>query len=152
VKEGDVFFTRTSETIDEIGLSSTCFKTIKNAVFAGFLIRFRPHENLLFNGFSRYYFRSLIPRIHFVKEMNLVTRASLSQELLKSLPVCLPGLKEQKEIATYLDSKVGQIDSSIDLIEKTIEKISEYRKSIIYEAVTGKIDIRKWEPNKKQMA
>jgi type I restriction enzyme S subunit len=136
VKEGDVFFTRTSETIDEIGLSSTCFKTIKNAVFAGFLIRFRPHENLLFNGFSRYYFRSLIPRIHFVKEMNLVTRASLSQ----------------KEIATYLDSKVGQIDSSIDLIEKTIEKISEYRKSIIYEAVTGKIDIRKWEPNKKQMA
>lgn len=40
VKRGDVFFTRTSETIEEIGFSSTCLTDIKDATFAGFLIRF----------------------------------------------------------------------------------------------------------------
>ena len=47
VEEGDTLFTRTSETIEEIGFASTCMSTIKDAVFAGFLIRFRPKKNLL---------------------------------------------------------------------------------------------------------
>jgi type I restriction enzyme S subunit len=153
VQEGDVFFTRTSETIEEIGLSSTCLTTIENAVFAGFLIRFRPFRNLLFKGYSRYFFRSLIPRVHFVREMNLVTRASLSQELLKSLPVCLPNLQEQKGIAFFLDSKISQIDETIRKIKTSSEKLIEYRKAIISEAVTGKVDVRNWQPiNNQQIA
>lgn len=79
VEEGDVFFTRTSETVEEIGFSSTCFNTIPNAVFAGFLIRFRPFTNLLNKNFSKYYFRCELHRRFFVNEMNIVTRASLSQ-------------------------------------------------------------------------
>jgi type I restriction enzyme S subunit len=145
VLEGDVFFTRTSETIEEIGLSSVCLSTIENAVFAGFLIRFRPYQNLLFKGYSRYFFRSLVPRVHFVKEMNLVTRASLSQELLKSLPVCLPNLDEQKVIASFLDGKVIQINELVRNNEIAIEKLKEYRQSLISEAVTGKIDVRDWQ-------
>lgn len=145
VQEGDVFFTRTSETIDEIGLSSTCLTTIDNAVFAGFLIRFRPHIGKLFKGYSKYFFRSLVPRVHFVREMNLVTRASLSQELLKSLPVCLPNLKEQEEIAMFLDNKIRLIDESIAKIQLSAEKLIEYRKSIISEVVSGKFDVQEWE-------
>jgi type I restriction enzyme S subunit len=45
VVEGDVFFTRTSETIDEIGIASTCLQTIKTATFSGFSIRLRPNKN-----------------------------------------------------------------------------------------------------------
>ena len=146
VVEGDVFFTRTSETIEEIGLSSVCLSTIENAVFAGFLIRFRPYQNVLYKGYSRYFFRSLVPRVHFVKEMNLVTRASLSQELLKSLPVCLPNLIEQKEIASFLDRKVLNINEVVQHNEKAIKKLKEYRQSLISEAVTGKIDVRDWQP------
>ena len=47
VKRGDVFFTRTSETVEEIGLSSTCLKDIPDGTFAGFLIRARPLPLLL---------------------------------------------------------------------------------------------------------
>jgi type I restriction enzyme, S subunit len=144
VEEGDVFFTRTSETIEEIGLSSTCLKTIENAIFSGFLIRFRPHKNVLFKGYSRYFFRSHIPRVHFVREMNLVTRASLSQELLKSLPVCLPDLTEQAAIAAYLDEVTTQIDETVERIQSAIEKLEEYRKTVISEAVSGKVDVRDW--------
>jgi type I restriction enzyme S subunit len=142
VQKGDVFFTRTSETIEEIGLASTCFETIDNAVFAGFLIRFRPIKNLLFEGFSKYYFRSEIHRTFFIKEMNIVTRASLSQGLLKRLLVLLPDLKEQKEISDFLDVKTKGIDTIISKTEKEIELLNEYKTALISEVVTGKVDVR----------
>lgn len=145
VIEGDIFFTRTSETIEEIGLSSVCLNTIDRAVFAGFLIRFRPIPNVLDKGFSKYYFRSHIPRVYFVKEMNLVTRASLSQELLKSLPVLLPSLEEQQVLAQFLDKQVEKMNSTILEIESAVQKLKEYRQSLISEAVTGKIDVRGWQ-------
>lgn len=136
--EGDILFTRTSETIDEIGYASTCTQTIPNAVFSGFLIRFRPTGKELYYGFSKYYFRSSIHRAFFVKEMNLVTRASLSQNLLKNLPTLIPPLSEQQAIASYLDEKISQIDSLIALKQEKITELKDYKKSIIYEYVTGK--------------
>jgi len=142
VIEGDVFFTRTSETIEEIGIASVCQRNIDKATFAGFLIRFRPYPNTLMSEFSKYYFRCFIPRIFFVKEMNLVTRASLSQELLKRLPTLLPSLKEQVLIAEYLDEKVGQIESVITKTKTEILLLKEYKTTLISDVVTGKIDIR----------
>lgn len=141
VQEGDVFFTRTSETIEEIGLTSTCLKTIEKAVFSGFLIRFRPKTDRLIARFSKYYFRAHIHRKFFVKEMNLVTRASLSQELLKKLPVLLPPKEEQIEIADYLDQYISNVDSKIEKTIRLIESLKEYRTALISEVVTGKIKV-----------
>lgn len=143
VKYGDVFFTRTSETIEEIGFTSTCLKTVEDAVFAGFIIRFRPYNlKELSPYFSKYYFRSNIHRKFFVKEMNLVTRASLSQELLKKLIVLLPPLEEQNQIAEYLDKRTFEIDTLITKKEALIVELEEYKKSLIYECVTGKKEIK----------
>ena len=138
VREGDIFFTRTSETIEEIAITCVCKKTIENATFAGFLIRVRPYIDELVVGYSKYYFASEIHRKFFVKEMNLVTRASLSQELLKKLPVLIPPKDEQQQIAKYLDKKCSEIDKAIANKEQVIEKFTEYKKSLIYECVTGK--------------
>lgn len=141
VIRGDVFFTRTSETIEEVGFSSVCLKTIKYATFAGFVIRFRPHGNELLPEYSKYYFRSNIHRRFFVKEMNLVTRASLGQELLKKLPVILPSLEEQEEIVNYLDQKCSAIDELIAKKEQYLSEIENYKKSLIYDYVTGKKEV-----------
>ncbi|RII83260.1 restriction endonuclease subunit S [Neopusillimonas maritima] len=146
VKTGDVFFTRTSETVDEIGFSSTCIQDVPNAVFAGFLIRFRPSRGWIEPTFSKYYFRNQHLRIFFNKEMNLVTRASLSQDLLKQLPVPLPPLPEQLEISEYLDDVSKQISSLLDLAQETISLLTERRSALISAAVTGKIDVRDWQP------
>lgn len=145
VMEGDVFFTRTSETIEEIGFSSISWNTIENAIFSGFLIRFRHSKNLLFKGYSKYYFKSNLHRRYFVKEMNLVTRASLSQELLKNLAVLLPTLKEQEEISSFLDKKLTHINQIIIKARQEITSIKEYRESIITAAVTGQINLS--DPN-----
>ncbi|MCZ2084348.1 MAG: restriction endonuclease subunit S [Flavobacteriales bacterium] len=144
VRQGDVFFTRTSETIEEIGYTSTCFSTIEDATFSGFLIRFRPYSDLLFEGFSKYYFRSNLHRRFFVKEMNLVIRASLSQELLKRMPVLLPTIDEQILIAKYIEKETAIINKTIATIEKEIALVQEYRTALIAEAVTGKIDLREY--------
>ncbi|WP_201317894.1 restriction endonuclease subunit S [Paenibacillus sp. EPM92] len=141
VKKGDVFFTRTSETIEEIGLAATCTHTIENATFAGFLIRFRPFEGLLDKNYSKYYFRSQKHRLFFVKEMNIVTRASLSQELLKKLPVLLPDLREQQLISDHLDTICAEIDNIISKKQFLISELETYKKSLIYECVTGKKEV-----------
>lgn len=141
IKEGDVLFTRTSETVEEIGFASTCFKSIDKATFAGFLIRFRPSSTLLIKEFSRYYFSSQLMRKYFVKEMNLVIRASLSQELLKNLPVLLPPIGEQLEIFNYLEEQSRKFESLIDIQKSQIEKLKEYKTTLINSAVTGKIKV-----------
>lgn len=141
VKAGDIFFTRTSETIEEVGFTSVCLKTIVNATFAGFVIRVRPFTDELIPDYSKYYFSSDAHRRFFVKEMNLVTRASLSQDLLKRLPVLIPSKEKQKKIADYLDKKCTAIDTVIEQKQKLIKKLTEYKKSLIYECVTGKKEI-----------
>lgn len=138
VEKGDWFFTRTSETIEEVGFSCVCEETIPDAVFAGFLIRVRPFNNRIYTGFAKYYFRSNHLRTFFVKEMNLVTRASLAQGLLKDAPVVVPPYDEQIEIANYLENKCEIIDGVIKDKESTINDLEAYKKSLIYEVVTGK--------------
>jgi len=141
VERGDVFFTRTSETAEEIGFTSTCLETIPNAVFAGFLIRFRPNANVLDPNFSKYYFRAHIHRSYFVKEMNLVIRASLSQQLLKGLPILLPPLQEQSVIASYLDGKINEVDLCLKNKTKQISLLQERKQIIINDVVTGKVKV-----------
>lgn len=138
VRYGDVFFTRTSETIEEIGIASTCMDTIEDATFAGFLIRFRPTTTDLCPIYSKYYFRAEMLRRYFVKEMMIVTRASLGQNLLKNLPVLLPPIDEQKKIGEYLDEKCAGIDSIIAARRKQISVIRSCKASLIYEYITGK--------------
>ena len=146
VQTGDVFFTRTSETVDEIGFSATCLQELPDAVFAGFLIRFRPTGESIDPRFSKYYFRNQGLRIFFNKEMNLVTRASLSQDLLKLLPVTLPPVTEQIKIADFLDRVTAEFVSLLEQGLRSIDLLTERRSALISAAVTGKIDVRGWQP------
>lgn len=141
VISGDVLFTRTSETIEEVGFSSVCMTTIEDAVFAGFLIRFRPDKNQLSPLFSKYAFQHMGLRDYFAKEMNLITRASLSQDLLRNMPVPLPPLEEQQAIGEHLGRLERQIEAIIEKTLETISKLKERRAALITAAVTGKIDV-----------
>jgi type I restriction enzyme S subunit len=142
VKKGDVFFTRTSETIEEIGFASICEKTISDSTFSGFLIRFRPNTGKIDTQFSKFYFQADLLRAFFVKEMMIVTRASLPQSLLKNLWVVLPPITEQKTISSFLTSKCTQTDAIITEKRQSIETMKAYKKSLIYEYVTGKKRIK----------
>ena len=59
----------------------------------------------------------------------------------KNIKICLPDLSEQQQIADYIDMKSAEIDSSISIRESLITKLIEYKKSLIYEVVTGKKEV-----------
>lgn len=63
---------------------------------------------------------------------------NISQPQFQNAVIALPPLPVQQAIATYLDEKTSQIDSLIALKQSKIESLKEYKKSIIYEYVTGK--------------
>ena len=137
VLRGDVFFTRTSESIEEIGFSSVCLSDLDKATFAGFLIRFRPRGNEAMPEFSQFYFRNFRLRVYFqLRISGLITRASLSQSVLRDLPVLLPPLPTQRAIVAYLDEKCGKVDRLVAAKEKEAALLKELKQSMIAEAVT----------------
>lgn len=62
----------------------------------------------------------------------------LSQENLGRIKIAIPPLSEQQSIATYLDQKCSEIDELISIKKQKIEKLKDYKKSLIFECVTGK--------------
>ena len=65
----------------------------------------------------------------------------LSQEKLQNIWVPLPDLEEQQEIATYIRSKCAEIDKLIAKKEQLVKELDSYKKSLIYEVVTGKREV-----------
>ena len=63
----------------------------------------------------------------------------------------MPSLNEQIMIANYLDDKTSMIDETIDQITVQIVELKSYKSSLITEAVTGKIDLREWKPQKENV-
>ena len=62
----------------------------------------------------------------------------LSQENLGRIKIAIPPLSEQQSIADYLDQKCSEIDELISIKQQKIEKLKDYKKSLIFECVTGK--------------
>ena len=65
----------------------------------------------------------------------------LSQEKLQNIWVPLPDFEEQQEIATYIRSKCAEIDRLIAKKEQLVKELESYKKSLIYEVVTGKWEV-----------
>ncbi len=70
---------------------------------------------------------------------------NLNQEQIRNVRLALPSLKEQEGIVARLDQSVSELDSLTHQTELSVEKLSEYRQSLISAAVTGKIDLRNWK-------
>ena len=136
IKRGDVFLTRTSETDDELGMSSVALKDYPNATFNGFTKRLRPIGNVeIYPEFVAYYFRSPRFRANIVGMSSITTRASLNNSMLAELPLLLPNYEEQVRIATILKC----LDDKIDLLHRentTLEAMAEtlFRQWFIEEA------------------
>ena len=94
---------------------------------------------------EKFFLRLFAKSSFYETYVNLESRGSiifnLTKQILYDMPVPLPPPDEQKEIAEYLDEKCAEIDENISQRQKMIEKLTEYKKSLIYEVVTGKLEI-----------
>lgn len=66
---------------------------------------------------------------------------AINQELLKNLKINLPSRNIQDQIVEYLDKQCSKLDKVIEYRKQIIEKLEEYKKSLIYECVTGKREV-----------
>lgn len=73
-------------------------------------------------------------------------REGLNFEQLKNFAIPLPPLSEQQAIAGFLDEKTEKIDALIDELSKQLDELAKYKKAVISETVTGKVDVRDWTP------
>ena len=90
-----------------------------------------------------YYLRSMAYRDIFLALSTgiRVRSCDLRWNKLSVLPFLIPGIEEQNEIVAYIENKLEQIDRLIVLKQEKIEKLNEYKKSLIYEYVTGKKEV-----------
>jgi len=145
--------------VEEVDSSVTCFK--KGDILFG---KLRPYLAKVleapFDGVgttelvvirmdecinSRFAFYQLLSD-RFINLVNALTygvkmpRANPDQ--IVNISICVPPIKEQKEISLYLDKESSKIDNIIQKIQENIELLEEYKKSLIHHVVTGKVDVR----------
>jgi len=125
VRTGDVFITRTSETFDELGMSCVATKDYPDASFNGFCKRLRPNGSVEIDArYSAFFFNSPGFRQQVLSLANMSTRASLNNDMLKSLTVKLPPLDVQQGIAKVLADLHDKIQLNHHL-NQTLEEIAQ---------------------------
>ena len=122
VKKGDVFFTRTSETVDELAMSSVAIKDYPNATFSGFAKRLRPiRADLIYDKYMAFYFRSKYFRRIINANTIMTLRASFNDDIFSYIKVSIPEYEEQVKIGNFLydiEEKIQkntQINNNLDL-------------------------------------
>ncbi|WP_170927501.1 restriction endonuclease subunit S, partial [Enterococcus sp. 6D12_DIV0197] len=133
-RRGDVFFTRTSETKDEIGYASVLLTDISICVFSGFLIRARPKTNLLLPEYCAYCFRSHEVRKEIINSSNMTTRVTTTGTILSKIKIPIPSLEEQARIVSILDKFEALTSSITEGLPREIElrqKQYEYYRNML---------------------
>ena len=131
VKEGDLFFTRTSETIDEIGFPAVVMEPMERVVFSGFVLRGRAEKNdPLVNIFKSYIFFTDNFRSEMKKKSSMTTRALTSGTALKEMYFSYPkDLEEQTKIGEIL----LRLDNVITLHQRKLDKLKNLKQAYLNE-------------------
>jgi len=136
---GDFVFADTSEDIE--GAGNFTYLNSDEPVFAGYHTIIAKNKNEQNCRYLAYLFESTPFRAQIRSKVFGIKVFSITQKILKSTKVILPHPQEQDSIVAYLDKKTTTIDTLVSDITTQIEKLKEYRQSMISEAVTGKVEL-----------
>lgn len=99
------------------------------------------NDDIICDEYIMFYFGSDAGKGEINKISKASAQASLSMSTIRKISITIPPISEQRSIASYLDTKCSEIDSLIALKQAKIEELKEYKKSVIYEYVTGKKEV-----------
>ena len=137
VQYGDAFFTISSETPDEVAISSVLLDKVDNTYLNSFCFGFRFDFNILLPEFARYYFRSNYIRKYTYKLSQGSTRFNLSKNKFLEMIINIPSIEEQKKIAGLL----SVIDEEIENLKKQLELRKQQKKGLMQKLLTGEVRI-----------
>ena len=136
IKNDDILFVKTGSTFGKVALVENLplAATVNPQIIV--ITNFK-----IFNKYLCYFLCSPIIRAQIDCSVVGGTIPTISQEKILNYSILIPTSKEQKQIAEYLDKKCAEIDSLISIKQNKIEELKEYKKSLIYEYVTGKKEV-----------
>lgn len=136
VHEGDFLVADTSE--DKAGCGNAVYVDKEVQLFGGYhtiILKAKKSDN---NKYLAYLFKSNAWRSQIRTRVSGVKLFSVSKKILNDVSIILPTCEEQIEIVNYLDEKCGLIDEIIIHKIRLIEDLELYKRSLVYEVVTGK--------------
>lgn len=103
IKKGDIFLTRTSETLNELAMSCVALKDYNNATYSGFAKRLRPLQtDITYDKFMAFYLRSKYFRKIIDNNAIMTLRASFNENIFSYINLLLPDYEHQKKIGDFL--------------------------------------------------
>ncbi len=129
VRTGDIFFTTSSETPEEVGMSSVLLDEVYERCFLNsfcFGFRFNSFEETM-PMFMGYYFRSKKMRDKITSLAQGSTRYNLPKTKFLKILINIPSLQEQQKIADFL----SVLDKKIDIVNKELGQVQEFKKGLL---------------------
>lgn len=139
LEKGDFVFADTSEDIE--GSGNFTYLNSNKKIFAGYHTVIAKPKIKIQSRFFAYLFDSVSFRNQIRIRVKGVKVYSITQTILKQPSIWLPSDIEQTQIVQYLDRQCAQLDQSISLHQTQIQKLKEYKTTLIDSAVTGKIKV-----------
>lgn len=136
VQFGDIFFTTSSETPQEVGMSSVFISKTKEDIYLNsFCFGFRPKSlDKISPRFMGYTLRSSAVRRSIAVLAQGATRYNLSKVQLLKVTIKLPSIDEQQKIATVLTNA----DREIELLQQQLADLQQEKKALMQQLLTGK--------------
>ena len=142
LREGDVLITKDSEVQDDIGVPALVVEHLPNLVAGYHLVLVRPDLQCLYGPYLFRALQSDIASLQFTHCAQGVTRYGMTYPGIRSVCLPIPPLMEQQAITAYLDRETTKIDKAVTLTRQETDLLREYRKRLISDVVTGKVDVR----------
>ena len=134
---GDILFACTGELVEEIG-KNVLYAGSERCVVGGDIAVASHTQNA---KFLNYYLNCSLSQFQKSRNKAKLKVVHLKTGDIANLVVALPPIPEQHEIAAYLDRKCAAIDSMVAKCREELDRLAEYKKSLIYEYVTGKKEV-----------
>ena len=136
VSRGDVIFARYAT------IGTVCFVDTEDNILVSYAcLIIKPNSSLLYGEFLFYYLKSTAFLEEIKQYIKANTQANVGLDSVSKAKIALPSVREQQKIAEYLRDKCKKIDALIAKKQQYLTEIENYKKSLIYEYVTGKKEV-----------
>jgi type I restriction enzyme, S subunit len=140
IKKGDVFFTPSSETPNDIGHSAVALDGLEDVLYSYHLVRFRPNNGIFNIKYLGYCFRTEKTYREFTINAQGATRYTLSISAFQNLQISLPPLEVQQKIASIL----SKADKEVEALQQKLQNLKTQKKGLMQILLTGEVRFKEF--------